>query len=102
MGAPPTITQDGLDEPDVFTVITLVENAEPQLPETEYDIVAVPAVMPVTVPPPDTVATLPLLLLHVPPTAPPLLSVINELAPTEEGPFIVPASAPTDILAVAV
>jgi hypothetical protein len=77
-----------------------IELFVPQPPVTEYEIVAVPAPTPVTLPELFTVATNTLLLLHVPPLVPPLrLNTTCEPAQTEDGPLIVPgfAAALTDI-----
>jgi len=54
-----------------FTNTTVVR----EQPDTEYVIVVVPAIRPVTTPPVDTVPTAGLLLLHVPPVVA-LLSVV--------------------------
>lgn len=55
-----------------------------------YVIVAVPALKPKTVPP-STLATLVLLLLHVPPTSPVLLKLTDEPVQTADGPLMIPA-----------
>jgi len=74
---------------NALTVIILVADAGPQSVVAVYDIVAVPAVMPVTVPVAFTVAVSGLRLLHVPP-ATPLVNTIDEAAQTEDEPDITP------------
>ena len=105
---PPTQTVDGpemalIEVPDE-TDTTCVATTVPQLPVTEYIIVSVPAVTPVTMPVLPTVAV-PLLALHVPPLAPSVSDMV-EPTHTADGPVIVPAVVPgssvTTFVAVAV
>jgi hypothetical protein len=52
---------------DEVTVTGSVANAIPHAPDTSYEIVALPALIPETTPDELTVATSVLLLVHVPP-----------------------------------
>jgi hypothetical protein len=74
-----------------FTVTILVAATLPQLFVTVYDIVTVPAAIPVTSPELFTVATSEFDEDHVPPAVV-LLNVMVAPAFTEEAPDIVPAS----------
>jgi hypothetical protein len=73
------------------TLIVLVA-LEEEHPVTEYVIVTDPAETPVTTPLLFTVALL-LLLLHVPPAVPLVLSVIVDPVHTADAPLIEPALA---------
>jgi hypothetical protein len=88
-----------------LTVIDFVAVALPQLLVTLYDIVAIPAPTPVTVPVALTVATAPLDELQLP-AATLALRAVEALIHTEPEPLIVPASAVgltvIDFVAVAV
>jgi hypothetical protein len=73
-----------------FTVIDFVATAEPHASTTEYDMVAVPADTPVTIPVVPTLAIAVELELHTPPVAG-SVRVIVEATQTEFGPDMVPA-----------
>jgi hypothetical protein len=74
------------------TVITLVTVAVPQGPVTVSEIVTVPAATPVTTPEDEpTVATLGLLVLHMPDAPEESVRVIVEPAHTVVGPVILEA-----------
>ena len=75
-----------------LTVTTFVAAAAPQLLVTVYDIVVVPAAMPLTTPPVDTVPAAVFVLLHTPPPVA-SESVIVAPAHTADAPDMVPADA---------
>ena len=73
-----------------FTVIVLVVETDPQLLDTVYEMVSIPADTPVTIPEPVPTVAVVLLLLHTPPVVP-LLSVIVVPTQTLLEPVMVPA-----------
>lgn len=75
-----------------LTVTIMVSFAVPQLLVNVYDIMALPPETPVTTPVAETVATVVLLLLHVPPVVV-LPSEVVALWQTMGAPVIVPADA---------
>jgi hypothetical protein len=101
--APPATPSDNvideltqtLEAPDIvpafgkgLTVIVFLAIAVPQLPETVYMIVSMPAVTPVAIPP--EIVACALLALQAPPVAT-SVNVIDEPTHTPEGPVMLPA-----------
>ena len=98
----PTHTTDG---PDILptveegtTVTVFVDTVVPHPLVTEYMIVSIPAVIPVTTPP--TTVAVALLLPQVPPAVV-SVKIIDDPIQTFDGPFIAPPYAPTTIAFVA-
>jgi hypothetical protein len=77
---------------DGFTVTTFVAITVPQLLATVYDIVAVPAATPVTIPVKDPIVAIPIAPeLHIPPVAA-LVNVVEADPHSVPVPVMVPAS----------
>ena len=84
---------------DGLTVMIFEAVAAPQVPDTVYEMVTVPALTPVT-DPPETIA-LPLLASHAPP-ATASVNVIFDPTVTEDGPVIVPADVAFTVTTIVV
>jgi hypothetical protein len=73
-----------------LTVMIFDVETEPHVPNTVYDTLAVPAMLPATTPEPSTVATDGMLLDHEPPDIPSVREIV-EPAQTDEVPVMAPA-----------